>query len=94
MHVISNKRLVAFAEVYPDASAPLQTWRKLMESSEYKGFQDLRNTFRSVDIVKEKYVFDIRGNHYRLITGINFEKQICYIKAVLTHIEYDKGDWK
>ena len=94
MHVISNKRLVAFAVSYPDASVPLQTWRKLMEAGEYKGIQDLRNTFGSVDIVNDKYVFDIRGNHYRLITGISFEKQVCYIKAVLTHIDYDKGDWK
>jgi len=31
---------------------------------------------------------------YRIITGISFALQICYIKQVLTHAEYDKGKWK
>jgi mRNA interferase HigB len=39
-------------------------------------------------------VFDIGGNKFRLITYIRFEKQIVYIKAVLTHSDYDKGAWK
>ena len=42
----------------------------------------------------ELVVFDIGGNKYRLIAYIRFEKQIVYIKAVLTHRDYDKGAWK
>jgi len=38
-------------------------------------------------------VFDVGGNKYRLIACVRFEKQIVYIKAVLTHREYDKGAW-
>ena len=44
--------------------------------------------------VGEFVVFDIGGNKYRLIAYIRFEKQIVYIKAVLTHRDYDKGAWK
>jgi len=36
----------------------------------------------------------IGGNKYRLITRIRFERQIVYINAVLTHRDYDRGDWK
>lgn len=39
-------------------------------------------------------VFDVGGNKYRLIAYIRFERQIVYIKAVLTHRDYDKGAWK
>ena len=94
VRVISNKRLVEFGAIFPDADAPLQIWRRLMESNDFYSFHDLRNTFGSVDIYKEKYIFDIRGNHYRIITGISFAQQICYIKGVLTHAEYDRGNWK
>ncbi|MDP1612354.1 MAG: type II toxin-antitoxin system HigB family toxin [Sulfuritalea sp.] len=45
-------------------------------------------------LVGDLAVFDIGGNKYRLIAYIRFEKQIVYIKAVLTHRGYDKGAWK
>lgn len=94
MRVITNKRLVEFAQQHPDAGEPLQTWRKLVESKNFQGFNDLRKTFNSVDIHGDSYIFDIRGNRYRVIAGISFTQQICYIKRVLTHAEYYKGKWK
>jgi mRNA interferase HigB len=94
MRVITNRRLVEFAREHTDADEPLQIWRKLIESNDFQGFNDLRKSFRAVDIFDDKYVFDIRGNHYRIVAGISFTQQICYIKHVLTHAEYDKGKWK
>ena len=93
MRVISNRRLVDFAHIHPDASPSLQSWRKLLEARPYRGFNELRQVFGSVDIVGDRFVFDIRGNRYRLIAAISFPAQICYIKAVLTHAEYDRGHW-
>ena len=46
------------------------------------------------DGLNDLIVFDICGNHYRLITYITFKKQIYYIKQILTHTKYDKGRWK
>lgn len=94
MRVVSNKRLLEFSARYPDALAPLQAWRKLMESTEFARFAALRRSFGSVDVIGDKYVFDIRGNRYRLIAGISFQAQICYIKTVLTHAEYNRGTWR
>lgn len=94
MRVITNRRLVEFAREHPDASESLQTWRKFLENSDFQNFGDLRKTFNAVDIHADKYIFDIRGNHYRIIAGISFTQQICYIKHVLTHAEYNKDKWK
>jgi mRNA interferase HigB len=47
-----------------------------------------------VDKVGERFVFNVGGNTYRLIAAIAFAPQLLWVKAVLTHAEYDKGDWK
>ena len=94
MRVITNRRLLDFSERYKDAFEPLQSWRKLIEFGSYKNFAELKQVFRSADKVGDLFVFNICGNKYRLITFLQFERQLCYIKAVLTHKEYDKDGWK
>jgi len=94
MKLISNKPLREFAARYADAHAPLQAWRRLIERGDYGSFAALRATFASVDKVGERYVFNIGGNKYRLVAAIAFAPRIVWVKAVLTHAEYDKGDWK
>jgi len=94
MRVITNRRLLDFAVVYADAGEPLQAWRKVMEVGDYANFAELRQMFSGVDKVGDLHVFNIAGNKYRLIAYLHFGRQLCYIKHVLTHAGYDKGDWK
>jgi len=94
MRVITNRRLLEFSKLHADASEPLQVWRKVMEAGSYDNFAELRQVFRSVDKVGNLHVFNIAGNKYRLIAYLHFERQLCYIKQVLTHVEYDKEGWK
>lgn len=94
MRIISNSALRAFAAQHPQADAPLQGWRRVIENNQFNNWAELKAVFNAVDRVGERVVFDIGGNKYRLIAQIRFEKQILYIKAVLTHKEYDKGAWK
>lgn len=39
---------------------------------------------------KDMYVFNIGGNNYRLVAGIHFNTQLVYVRAILTHREYDE----
>ena len=94
MKIISNSTLRAFAADHPQAEAPLQGWRRVIEKNRFANWAELKAAFNAVDKVGELVVFDIGGNKYRLIAYIRFEKQIVYIKAVLTHRDYDKGAWK
>lgn len=89
MRVISNKMLVTFAQRHAQAERPLQAWRKVVESGRFDNFADLRRTFASVDKVGDFHVFDIAGNHYRVIAAIHFNTQTLYVRHVLTHREYD-----
>jgi mRNA interferase HigB len=94
MKIISNSALRAFAALPPQADEPLQGWRRVIEKNSFGNWAELKATFGTVDKVAELAVFDIGGNKYRLIAYIRFNKQIVYIKAVLTHQDYDKGAWK
>jgi len=94
MKVISNSALRIFAVLHPQADEPLQGWRRVIEKNRFGNWAELKAAFSTIDKVGELAVFDIGGNKYRLIAYIRFEKQIVYIKAVLTHRDYDKGAWK
>ncbi|MFA7269256.1 MAG: type II toxin-antitoxin system HigB family toxin [Sterolibacterium sp.] len=94
MKIISNSALRAFAALHPQADEPLQGWRRVIEKNRFGSWAELKMAFNTIDKVGELTVFDIGGNKYRLIAHIRFEKQIVYIKAVLTHRNYDKGAWK
>lgn len=89
MRLISNKALREFAARQREASEPLQAWRKLIERNAFDGFADLRRVFSTVDKVGDYFVFNIAGNRYRLIAAIHFNTQTLYVRAVLTHAEYD-----
>lgn len=41
-----------------------------------------------------RYVFNIGGNKYRLVAAIAWSVRVLWVKAVLTHAEYDKEGWK
>jgi mRNA interferase HigB len=94
MKLISNKMLREFAELHPTAEQPLQDFRHLIEHGTFGSFAQLRATFASVDKVGERFVFNIGGNKYRLIAAIAFQAQLVWVKAVLTHEQYDKGVWR
>ena len=94
MHVISRKALRQFWERHPDSEMALARWFKIMQHTEFRNFSELRATFPTADKVGDWTVFNIGGNKYRLITSIHFNRGKVYIRHVLTHPEYDRGDWK
>ncbi len=92
MRIISNKALQDFAYLHPQANLPLQEWRRKIHIARINSYAELKKLFNSVDKVSHYYVFNIAGNHYRLIAAIHFNTQTLYIRSVMTHKEYDQ--WK
>lgn len=69
----------------------LNNWYQIVKEVDWGNFNDVRNTFGSVDAVgNDRYVFNIKGNDYRLIAMIFFDKRTVYIRFIGTHAEYDK----
>jgi mRNA interferase HigB len=94
MHIISRKRLNEFAAQHPEAKPSLARWYHLVTRGDFSDFIHLRDTFPSADQVGGLTVFNIGGNKVRLIAAIHYNRKKIYIRAVLTHAEYDEQRWK
>ena len=94
MHIISRRALRVFWEQHPDSETALVRWFKVMQRTDFENFAELRKAFPSADKVKHWVVFNIGGNKYRLIAAIHYNRGKVYVRHVLTHREYDRGDWQ
>jgi len=95
MRVVSHRKLKEFYETegHEDARVVLERWYDIVENAVWKNFSDIKSDFSSVDYVgNQHYIFNIRGNKYRLVVVIKFVMGYVYIRFVGTHEEYDKID--
>ena len=105
MQIVRENELTKFAEQHPNTRASLNHWAQLMREGSFKSFIDLRETFGRVSPVKVRprrfnrdsitlTVFNISGNDACLIAIVQYSKQTVIIDQVLTHDEYDTGNWR
>jgi mRNA interferase HigB len=98
MRVLSFRFLREFWQAPGNAAAetPLRNWYQIAKQADWQNFGDIRATYNSVDqeTGSRRIIFDIGGNKYRLITVIDYERHKVFIRFVLTHKEYDIGNWK
>lgn len=94
MHIISRKTLVEFWEDHPNAESPLKGWFTRTKHARWQHLADLHQDFPAADLVGRLTVFNIGGGNYRLIVRVEYRLQRVYIRHVLTHTEYDRGNWK
>ncbi len=93
MHVISRKRLVEFWMQHPQAEQPLTAWFAEVKSARWKTPQEIKAVHRNASILpNQPVVFNIKGNDYRIVIAIEYQKGIVFIRFVSTHEEYHKID--
>ena len=93
MRIIAISTLRNFWATHPNSEQALKEWYVKTERANWNSLNDIRKDFNSVDYVKnQRYVFNIKGNDYRLIAAIKFTPSLVYIRFVGTHSEYDKID--
>jgi len=98
MRIISKARLKQFWELpgCRDAEGPLRAWHTHVSNKTiaWQSWGDVKTEFGNASHVGNCVVFNIGGNKYRLITRILYPSQKVFILKVMTHKEYDKGNWK
>lgn len=92
-------RIISFADIrncilkYADSEMDLRDWYKKTEKADWSCLADIKQTFNSVDYVgNDRYVFNIKGNDYRLVAMILFPARKVFIRWIGTHKEYDNKD--
>jgi len=93
---IWDKQLIdEFTEKHADAISAFQRWIDIVEEAEWKSHVELKMDFPSADYVgNNRYVFNIRGNTYRIIVVVVFIAEMLKIRFIGTHAEYNKIDSK
>ena len=94
MHLISIQNLRKDAAQYPDVKNKIDSWNATVKKAEWQNLDEVRKIYRDAEAVGNFTVFNIKGNEYRLIVGINYEEQTIFYKNFLTHAENDKNKWK
>ena len=94
MHVISRKKLRDFCQEHANSCEILDDWYITASKADWRNLVQVQSVYPKAEAVGNFTVFNIKGNKYRLISSINYDKQVIYIKYVLTHAEYDKDYWK
>ena len=95
MRIVSHKRLREFYQIpgREDSKIALERWYEIADAAEWHSFADVKADFGDVDFVgNQHFVFNIRGNKYRLVVVIKFVMGYLFIRFVGTHDEYDKID--
>ncbi len=94
MHLISICKLREDAAKYPDIKKEIEDWhitvKKADKKAEWQNLEDVRKIYRDAEAVSKFTVFNIKGNDYRLIVGINYGTKKVHYKYLLTHAVFNK----
>lgn len=93
MRVVARTTLQNYWERNPQSKVALRAWYDTVSKADWSCFADIKATFNSVDYIgNQRYVFNIKGNDYRLVVVIKYTPKLIYIRFVGTHAEYDRID--
>jgi len=91
--IFAKSTLRIFWESHPDSEQYLKTWFDTAMNSGWKSPNEVKKTYANASILKDgRVVFNIKGNTYRLVVKLNFEKQWIFIRFIGSHGDYEKID--
>lgn len=91
MRIITKRTLQAFWERHPDAEGPLRIWYDQVSKDDWERPTQVRERYANARIIgNQRLVFNIKGNHYRLVVSVFYPGREVYIRFIGTHAEYDR----
>ena len=91
--ILARRALREFWEKHPESEQPLRAWYHEARTAEWRSPLDVKRRCANASIVgKNRVVFNIKGNDYRLVAAIQYQAGVVAIHFFGTHAEYDKID--
>ena len=95
MRIVSHRKLKEFYETdgHNDSQTAIARWYQIACKAEWKNLSEIKVDFPATDFVgNQHYVFNIKGNDYRLVVVVKFTIGYVFIRFIGTHSEYNKID--
>jgi len=93
MRIIALRTLREFWQNHADAEQPLRTWYTKTKREDWTTPADVKAAYPTASILaNNRVVFDIKGNNYRLVTALDYQYSVVYIRFIGTHRAYDQID--
>ncbi|QGZ61962.1 type II toxin-antitoxin system HigB family toxin [Paraburkholderia acidisoli] len=93
MRIVARKTLLDFIEKHAQTRQPLLAWYAEAAKAVWRSPQDIKAYYASASFVgRNRVVFNIKGNDFRLIVAVAYQIGVVYIKFVGTHADYDRID--
>ena len=91
MRVFSKGMLREFWERHRDAQSALDEWYRVTRRAAWRRSADIRAHYADASFVgKDRVVFNIKGNAYRLVTQVDYYRGRVYIRFIGTHARYNR----
>ena len=93
MRIIAISKLREFWEKHPQAEAPLRNWYAEASRADWANPQEIKAIHRNASfLANNRVVFNVKGNDYRLVVAVHYNRGMMFIRFVGTHREYDRID--
>jgi len=80
---------------YAALKGALDAWFDEVRKARWSSAADVKRSYATASIISaDRIVFNIKGNDYRLVVAVDFDKGIVWIKWIGTHKGYDRIDVK
>jgi mRNA interferase HigB len=93
MRIIALSRLREFWQKHPQAELPLRAWHAEASRAKWTSPVGIKQAYRNASFLpNNRVVFNIKGNDYRLVAAVHYNRGMMFIRFVGTHAEYDRID--
>jgi mRNA interferase HigB len=91
LKVLGRDKLISFSKKHTNVKAALDVWFDEVSNADWRVPQDIKNRYSSADFLPDnRVIFNIKGNHYRLVVKVRYQGGIVVVEWVGTHADYDK----